>query len=270
MVGLFRWFVFVGYLSLFLVLPFFILWDTLGLILGTTLLLTVLTLMAYRAPEKILNALSARPLPITHHEAIHFMVKEYARRLEIVPPKIESIESTALNAAIFGLNPKRTYLVLTTGLIQTLSRPEVSAILARTLTELWSGSAINETWYARLSSVADSLLAHEYDEKRRRQMASFLSALLLFPFLIVPRYLLAKRKSDEELDKLSLSLCKNPRTFTEALQKLGAYKSRFPLSVPFSTSFLFLTRPQQPLRWLGLLFPSGSLSVRLQLLKRPS
>lgn len=103
----------------------------LGIILvGTAFFLGFLYLIGKRAT---LQSVGARPTTTENAPGLHAIVGRLAQQADIAPPDIAVVHTDAPNAFTGGWSPKHATVVVTTDLLDTLSRCELEAVLAHEL-----------------------------------------------------------------------------------------------------------------------------------------
>lgn len=82
-------------------------------------------------------------LPISRRDAPHLynLVENLAITAGLPMPDVEIIETPALNAFAYGLTPETSSVAVTRGLLTTLSRDELEAVLAHELSHVRNGDA---------------------------------------------------------------------------------------------------------------------------------
>ena len=62
---------------------------------------------------------------------IHSQLDEYCRRLRLTKPALATIDTKAVNLALFGFSRQASTLAITKGALDTLKDEELSALIAR-------------------------------------------------------------------------------------------------------------------------------------------
>ena len=107
----------------------------LGLAAGV---LTALTLR-WRAPGLALEYLAAEPIDPTDEPRLVNVVEGLCATYGHPEPKLYRVESDSPNAAILGRSSDDAHLVVTNGLLDSLDRLELEAVVARLLSQLKLG-----------------------------------------------------------------------------------------------------------------------------------
>jgi heat shock protein HtpX len=129
-------------------------------------------------------ATRARPLERREYPELYNLVENLALTAGLPCPTIELIESDKLNAYATGLTPASARLGLTTGLIHTLDRRELEAVIAHEITHIQNGDT-------KLMAVTKACADLVVEQPLRMWHAlcamrkHYVRLLLLSPFLIV-------------------------------------------------------------------------------------
>ena len=268
-----RWLCFALYTTFFLTTPFAILWGLPGFAVGTIAALSFLFYLAYRAPERILARLGAREFRTAESPALFALTREYCRRLGLTTPRVFILETPALNFALFGHTRRRGFLIVTRGAMTSLPRECLGALVARELAYLAGGEMTLETTLSQLLSLIDGLVMPR--RVRTGQAAPrfypfglFVRQILLYPFCLVPGYLLKRTQSAAHLDEGSVRIARDPLGLSEGLRWLQARYDRVPLQVPFSTRHLFLLPPPATDPLARVFFASLDIGDRIRAVER--
>jgi hypothetical protein len=236
---------FAFYVFCFVTLPFSILFGRVGLMMGGLIFAALMVALRYRGVEKIVNKLAAIPLSEANAPVLCHLLEEHSRRKGVSPvPKLVLIPSSSLNGVTFGFRATDATIGVTQGILDTLTRAELSQALAVHVELVKRGTYIRHTWLCRFLGLVDSLIAHRPGDRKttRKKSYSFrfifrqalFIPLVLFPFMM----LRGKRPSFAALSDTSNS------NLLEAFRKMEASSVRQPMSVPFSLRHLFLITPR--------------------------
>ena len=229
-------------------LPFTILGNIWGFGLGFMLAFLFLLAIYWRAEEKLSNRLGLVPISLAEEPEIHHTIKELSRRIGIVSPRLAKLRSEALNIGVFGLSNSRTTLIFTEGLLKTLSRSELCALIGRELTAVSYGDAFLSTWFSSFLNAIEvlslSTKGSPYPHKKGNYSMNWVVRQMVFlPIAMVPQYLLLGIRKNINLDEVSLKLTKLPTALDESFRLLEAMAPRNTLKAPLSTAPLFLLPP---------------------------
>ncbi len=137
-------------------------------------------------------------------------------------PIMAIVDEAAPNALTVGAG-RRTLVVLTTGLIETLTLDELEAVMAVQFAEVKRLDAALQTMVLAASSGASGF--HGWFRRRARESGGALLWLALtWPSHLVARFLrrLAYRTSDHGADDLAITMTRHPEALASALRKVLA------------------------------------------------
>jgi heat shock protein HtpX len=96
--------------------------------------------LAYCWQDRLVRlATRAKPLDRDRHRNLVDLVENLAIGAGLPAPRIEIVETGALNAYATGLSPNTATIGVTRGLLQRLTRPELEAVLAHEMTHIKNG-----------------------------------------------------------------------------------------------------------------------------------
>lgn len=126
----------------------------------------------------------ARPLERREYPELYNLVENLALTAGLPCPDIELIESDKLNAYATGLTPASARLGLTTGLIDTLDRHELEAVIAHEITHILNG----DTKLMAVTKACADLVVEQprrmWQALRRMRKPRYVPFLIYIPFLI--------------------------------------------------------------------------------------
>ncbi len=195
------------------------------------------------------SQIGARPLARHENRALFEMVDNLAITAGMPAPKIEVIDSPAMNAYATGLTTGASRIGLTRGLIEGLDRDELETIIAHEMTHVRQGDS-------RLMAVAKSCLDITVPYRNNPQfktkgqillhivigaiglgmlfgpavylaLAAFFGGVALFAFLIKATILHAR---EFIADAGAVELTKNPAALVSALLKIARKDEKLDLS----------------------------------------
>ncbi len=106
----------------------------------------------------VLRVTHARPADPTRHARVHNLVEWLCFSSGLPKPQVHVVEDRALNALAAGRGPGRSAVVVTTGLLDGLSRVELEAVLAHELSHVKSGDVLVSTLAAALVALPATVL----------------------------------------------------------------------------------------------------------------
>jgi len=88
------------------------------------------------AETVLVRSIGAEVVPAGRHVAVHEALERLAELADLPPPKLVVARTSAPNAFTAGLTPKRSLVVVSTGLLDRLNRRELEAVLAHELSHV--------------------------------------------------------------------------------------------------------------------------------------
>lgn len=228
--GLFFAFViFIGY-----ILGYFYRSPIGGIILATIIAI-IYSLIVFSAGESIILA-SNNAKPATKHDNAYIIntVEGLAIAAGIPAPKVYIIEDEAINAFATGKNPQKSYIAVTTGAINKLTREELEGVLAHEMSHIKNYDIrLMLTVIVLIGTVAilSDILMRSFLFSGRRDDRDNGSAGLLFlaigvilailtPIIAELTRLAISRKREYLADSSGAMLTRNPDGLAKALKKI--------------------------------------------------
>jgi heat shock protein HtpX len=182
---------------------------------------------------------------------LYDVVYELCQRNDIVMPKVYMLPQTAPNAFATGRNPEHAVVAATEGLMQILSREELSGVMAHELShvqhrDILIGS-IAATVAGAISFMANmaqwSLLFGGRDDEDSNPVA-MIAMMILAPIAAMLVQMAISRSREYLADEGGAKLSGNPHYLASALRKLEAGNSRAPMQkVNAATAHMFIVNP---------------------------
>jgi heat shock protein HtpX len=178
----------------------------------------------------VLRLADAHPVTAAVAPQLHNVVEEIAIAAGIPKPRVFIMETGALNAFATGMRPQAASVVVTRGLLDTLSRDELQGVIGHEL-----GHIINwDIRYATAVAVLVGLIALVSDgvlrtvgggSRQTRGSAAAWVLLLIFallaPLAAVLVQMAISRQREFLADATSVRLTRNPLGLISALEKLA-------------------------------------------------
>ena len=108
--------------------------------------------------EVVVRATHAQAADPARHARLHNLVEWLCFSSGLPKPRVHVVEDEALNALAAGRGPRRSSLVVTSGLLDGVSRVELEAVLAHELSHVKSGDALVSTLAAVLVALPATVL----------------------------------------------------------------------------------------------------------------
>jgi heat shock protein HtpX len=158
------------------------------------------------------------------------IVRDLAHRAGLPMPKVYIIDSPHPNAFATGRDPAHAAVAATTGLLATLERDEVEAVMAHELGHIRNRDTLVMTMTATIAG-AISMLANFgffFNNGERANPLAMIAAIFLAPFAAMLVQLAISRNREYGADRAAAEICGNPRALASALAKLHHAARRIP------------------------------------------
>lgn len=229
-----------------------------GIIVGGGLVTIELMAMAatFQCGQRIIASVTgAHDASAEEEPALHNVVERMAIAAGLPKPRVVVIETDVPNAFAAGMDPQRSAIGVTRGLLDKLSRDELQGMIGHEMGHILNGDNQYMTAVAIMVGLivllADGVRAIGRAAARTRGRGAA-AALLLLPLLLVCGILaplaaqavrLAVSRQREYLaDATSVQLTRNPAGLIGALRKLATIQEPFP-GASQATQHMFIVNP---------------------------
>ena len=252
---------------------------------GMTFGLIIAVLMngiAYFFSDKIALASSgARPVSREEAPRLYVVMERLAAKGNLPMPKLYVIPQAAPNAFATGRNPSHASVAVTEGLLELMNDDELEGVIAHELSHVRNYDILTTsiaatlagaiTWIAQMGRFA--MIFGGYGGDRDRRGGGGLEALLMLivaPLAALLIQLGISRQREYAADAAGARLVGHPYGLISALEKLGAYNKRIPMTnVSPATSSLYIVRPLSTGQvFTGLFSTHPPLPDRIEALRR--
>lgn len=238
--------------------------------------------IAYFFSDKITLASSgARPVSREEAPRLYAVMERLAAKGNLPMPKLYVIPQAAPNAFATGRNPSHASVAATEGLLELMNDDELEGVIAHELSHVRNYDILTTsiaatlagaiTWIAQMGRFA--LIFGGYGGDRDRRGGGGLEALLMLivaPLAALLIQLGISRQREYAADAAGARLVGHPYGLISALEKLGAYNERIPMTnVSPATSSLYIVRPLSAGQvFKGLFSTHPPLPDRIEALRR--
>lgn len=240
--------------------------------------------IAYFFSDKIALASSgARPVSREEAPRLYAVMERLAAKGNLPMPKLYVIPQAAPNAFATGRNPSHASVAVTEGLLELMNDDELEGVIAHELSHVRNYDILTTsiaatlagaiTWIAQMGRFA--LIFGGYGGDRDRRGGGGLEALLMLivaPLAALLIQLGISRQREYAADAAGARLVGHPYGLISALEKLGAYNKRIPMTnVSPATSSLYIVKPLSSGQvFAGLFSTHPPLPDRIEILRRMS
>jgi heat shock protein HtpX len=235
---------------------------------------------AYFFSDKIALASSgARPVSREEAPRLYAVMERLAAKGNLPMPKLYVIPQAAPNAFATGRNPSHASVAATQGLLELMNDDELEGVIAHELSHVRNYDILTTSIAATLAGAISwigyigrwGLMLGGYGGRDRR--GGGLEALLMLivaPIAAMLIQLGISRQREYAADAAGARLVGHPYGLISALEKLGAYNKRIPMTnVTPATSSLYIVRPLSTGQvFMGLFSTHPPLPDRIEALRR--
>lgn len=238
--------------------------------------------IAYFFSDKIALASSgARPVSREQAPRLYAVMERLAAKGSLPMPKLYVIPQAAPNAFATGRNPSHASVAVTEGLLELMNDDELEGVIAHELSHVRNYDILTTsiaatlagaiTWIAQMGRFA--LIFGGYGGDRDRRGGGGLEALLMLVVAPIAALLIQlgiSRQREYAADAAGARLVGHPYGLISALEKLGAYNKRIPMTnVTPATSSLYIVTPLSPGQvFMGLFSTHPPLPNRIEALRQ--
>ncbi len=234
--------------------------------------------IAYFFSDKIALASSgARPVSREEAPRLYAVMERLAAKGNLPMPKLYVIPQAAPNAFATGRNPSHASVAVTEGLLELMNDDELEGVIAHELSHVRNYDILTTsiaatlagaiTWIARLGFYFGG---YGGDRNRRGGGLEALLMLIVAPLAALLIQLGISRQREYAADAAGARLVGHPYGLISALEKLGTYNKRIPMTnVSPATSSLYIVRPLSSGQvFAGLFGTHPPLPDRIEALRR--
>jgi len=182
-------------------------------------------------------------------------VEEQAQRAGLPMPKVYIIPQDAPNAFATGRSPRHAAVAATKGILRSLSRRELSGVIAHELAHVKHRDTLISTLVATLAGAIMMIASigrfglifggGRRDNEDRNPLGAIIGilAMILAPIAAVLIQMAISRSREYAADQEGGRSSGQPRALASALRRLEAAARRMPMAANPSTSHLFIVNP---------------------------
>jgi heat shock protein HtpX len=219
----------------------------------TFVLAMVMNLVSYWFSDKIvLRMYRAQEVSEADAPVLYSVTHELAMKMNMPMPKVYIIPSESLNAFATGRNPKHAAVAATQGILRTLTREELTGVMAHEISHVRNRDILIGTIAAAIAG-AITMLAHmaqwalifgggRRDDRGTNPFVA-LAMIIVAPMAAGLIQMAISRSREYEADATGARLCGNPLWLASALKKLHMGSQRTPMDASPATAHMFIVNP---------------------------
>ncbi|WP_424246030.1 heat shock protein HtpX [Elusimicrobium posterum] len=186
----------------------------------------------YTGDDMILKMANAREVHSVKDKEIYNLVDTVAISVGAPMPRVYIIEDNALNAFATGRTPEKSSIALTTGIIQTLNKSELEAVIAHEIAHIMNRDIrlmlITIAGISFFSVLGGIILRAALRSRGGKDGKGKLVLLVIGLFFILYGYLIAplirlalSRQREYQADASAAMMTRNPGALASALEKIS-------------------------------------------------
>lgn len=185
----------------------------------------------WNADKIVLRMHGAREVDAASAPEFVGLVQHLAGRAQLPMPKVYIIDSPHPNAFATGRNPENAAVAATTGLLNMLTRDEISGVMAHELAHVKNRDTLIMTMVATIAGAISMLanfgLFFRSGDNRGNMLATML-AVFVAPFAAMIVQMAISRTREYGADRGGAEISGNPRALASALAKLANGAAHIP------------------------------------------
>jgi heat shock protein HtpX len=210
----------------------------LGLLLGGEAGLVIAFVVAaamnlwtwWNSGDLVLRMHGAREVDLTTAPELVGMVNRLADGAGMPRPRVYIIETDQPNAFATGRNPENGAVAVTRGLLRSLSREEIAAVMAHELAHIRNRDTlimtVTATFAGAISMLANFALFFGGDRDRPMGLIGTIALMILAPLAATLVQMAISRAREYEADRAGAEICGNPLWLASALRRIEGLASR--------------------------------------------
>ena len=224
---------------------------------GMTMALIIagcMNFFSYWFSDKIvLSMYGAREIGESEDPHFYAVVRRLAQRANLPMPKVYLIDSETPNAFATGRNPEHAAVAATSGILRILGEEELAGVMAHELAHVKNRDILISTIAATFAG-AITYLAHmaqraaifgggRSDDDEGGGAFGMILMAILAPIAAMLVQMAISRSREFGADAGGATICGNPLSLANALQKLEIGNRQIPMQANAATAHMFIVNP---------------------------
>lgn len=184
----------------------------------------------WNSDTMVLRMQGARPAEGPNGAALQGLVAELAENAGMPVPAVYIIDTDQPNAFATGQSPDRAAVAVTSGLLRSLERQEIAAVIAHELAHIQNRDTlimtVTATFAGAISMLANFALFFGGRRENPLGIVGVLAMMILAPLAAALVQMAISRSREYEADRLGAQICGNPLWLASALQRIQGLASR--------------------------------------------
>jgi heat shock protein HtpX len=205
----------------------------------------------------VLKMYGARQVTQIEAPVLYSIVSDLVMRAKMPMPKVYIIDNPAPNAFATGRNPDHAAVAATTGILQLLSREELTGVMAHELAHvkhrdilIGSIAAVVAGAISMMANMAQWGMmmggfgrSNDREEDEGGSAVGGIAMMILAPIAAMLIQMAISRSREYLADEGGAWLCGNPMWLANALRKLHAGAQAIPMNANPATAHMFIVSP---------------------------
>ena len=236
-----------------------------------------MNLGAYWFSDKIvLRMYRAQEVGQADEPELYYMVEELRQKAGMPMPKVYIIPNDTPNAFATGRNPQHAAIAVTQGILNILSKEELSGVLAHELSHVRHRDILIGTIAATVAG-AISMLAHmaqwamifgRRDDDEGGNPLAGLAMIILAPIAAMLIQMAISRSREYLADEGGARIIGNPHYLAQALKRLEQGVKSVPMEANPATAHMFIVNPLRGGGILSLFSTHPPIEKRIERLEK--
>lgn len=194
----------------------------LAALIGSLIAVFRLPAQRRRLEGQVLRETNARIAGPDDHSQVHNLLEGLAIAAGVTPPRFAIVEDAAPNSYSVGTRPDTTIVAVTTGLVESLARDELEAVLAYEISRIGSHDIALSSWTVALTGGAiNAVDSTSDDDSLFRGVLGFLPRTFAQWLQVF-----AVKGQVSERDRIAILFTRNPAALVRALERLHVDQSQ--------------------------------------------
>ena len=203
--------------------------------------------------KMVLSMYGAREISESDDPRFYGVVRRLAQRANLPMPKVYLIDSDTPNAFATGRNPEHAAVAATSGILRILSEDELAGVMAHELTHVKNRDILVSsiaatfagaiTYMAHMAQWAAMFGGGRSDDNEGGGIFGTILMAILAPIAAMLVQMAISRSREFGADAGGASICGNPLSLANALQKLEMANQQIPMNANAATAHMFIVNP---------------------------
>jgi len=228
----------------------------------------------------VLKMYKAQEITPQQAPEIYGIVESLSQRANLPMPKVCIIPQEAPNAFATGRNPQNAVVAVTDGLLRLMNRDEITGVIAHELAHVKNRDILIGSIAATMAGAIMILASmarwgamlggFRGDDDDGGGIIGIIAMSIIAPIAAMIIQMAVSRSREYLADSTGASFTGNPEGLARALEKLGSYSQRIPMTASPQTSHMFIVKPMFGKKVSGMFSTHPPLEERIARLRGKS